>query len=176
MTDTPPIQVGTMVLARRRTGVCDPGEIGVCYEVYALGGRPGYGFLFEKGHADGFSPDDVRHFLLVTDEVCPSIATYTFTSVIGLQRDFKRARFQEAFGPGGTADEASGLDATRALAEALGPAKPARREGREHGGLAQGCRQAREHACLPAHNDAPLAHTPARWRAAHHGTRGTRAG
>jgi hypothetical protein len=111
MSDTPRIQVGTVVLARRTTDVCDPGEIGVCYEVYALGGRPGYGFLFEKGRSDGFSPDDVRHFLLVTDEVCPSIANYVFTSVIWLQRDFKRGRFQEAFGPSGTTDEASGRNA-----------------------------------------------------------------
>ena len=64
-----------------------------------LAGRPGYGFLFEKGRYDGFSPDDVRHCLIVTDDVCPSIADYQFTHVTRLARDFALGRFAEAFGP-----------------------------------------------------------------------------
>jgi hypothetical protein len=37
-----PMQVGTIALAKR--------DSGVCYEAYELRGRPGYSFLFEKGH------------------------------------------------------------------------------------------------------------------------------
>ena len=41
--DTPAIQVGSLAIATRASGVCDMGERGVCYELYILGGRPGYG-------------------------------------------------------------------------------------------------------------------------------------
>jgi hypothetical protein len=58
-TATPAIQVGSLAIATRASGVCDVGERGVCDEVYALGGRPGYSFLFEQGRYDGFSPEDV---------------------------------------------------------------------------------------------------------------------
>ena len=36
------IQVGSLAVAKRVSGVCDPGEVGVCYEVYQLAGRTGY--------------------------------------------------------------------------------------------------------------------------------------
>lgn len=52
---TPKIQVGTIAIATRASGVCDVGETGVCYEVYELAGRPGYSFIFERGRYDGFS-------------------------------------------------------------------------------------------------------------------------
>jgi hypothetical protein len=96
---TPPIQVGTMAIATRASGVCDVGEVGVCYAVYTLGGRPGYSFLFEKGRYDGFSPEDVAMFLTVTDTVCPTVADYQFTNVMRLLRDFRLGRFAEAFPP-----------------------------------------------------------------------------
>ena len=67
---TPGIQVGSIALATRASGVCDAGERGVCYEVYALGGRPGYSFIFDQGRYDGFSPEDVALFLTITGEVC----------------------------------------------------------------------------------------------------------
>ena len=38
---TPVIQVGSLAIATRASGVCDVGERGVCDEVYALDGRPG---------------------------------------------------------------------------------------------------------------------------------------
>ncbi len=85
------------VLARRKTGVCDVGEMGVCYEVYTLGNRLGYSFIFERGRYDGFSPEEVTMFLIVTDEVCPPIANYQFRNVIRLCRDFQQGRFDEAF-------------------------------------------------------------------------------
>ena len=49
MTRTPPaIQIGSLAIATRASGVCDVGERGVCYEMYELAGRPGCSFLFER--------------------------------------------------------------------------------------------------------------------------------
>ena len=93
----PAIHVGTIAIATRDSGVCDVGERGVCYEVYTLGGRPGYSFLFEKGRYDGFSPEDVAMCLTVTETVCPTVADYQFTNVMRLMRDFRLGRFAEAF-------------------------------------------------------------------------------
>ena len=92
-----PITVGTIAVAHRESGVCDVGERGVCYEVYALGGRPGYRFLFEQGRYDGFSPEDVALFLTVLGEVCAAVADYQFTNVTRLQRDWAQGRFAAAF-------------------------------------------------------------------------------
>jgi len=71
----------------------------VCYEVYTLGGRPGYSFIFEKGRYDGFSPEDVDMFLNVTDSVCEKVADYQFTNVTRWLRDFRLGRFADAFPP-----------------------------------------------------------------------------
>lgn len=91
------LQVGSLVVARRGTAVCDMGERGVCYEVYDLGGRPGRSFIFESGRYDGFSPDDVDTFLEVTDTVCSETANYRFTNVWRLCQDFQQGRFAAAF-------------------------------------------------------------------------------
>ena len=99
MTTHPSIVVGSLVIAKRASGVCDAGERGVCYEVYQLGGRPGYGILFERGRYDGFSPEDVKTFLHVTGRVCPGVADYRFANVTRLARDFEQGRFAEAFPP-----------------------------------------------------------------------------
>jgi hypothetical protein len=100
MTSTPPaIQVGSLAITTRASGVCDMGERGVCYERYTLGRRPGYSFLFERGRYDGFSPEDVALFLTITGEVCAAVATYQFTNVVQLARDFTRGRFAAAFPP-----------------------------------------------------------------------------
>lgn len=93
----PAIQVGTLAIATRQSGVCDVGERGVWYQVYTLGGRPGYSFILEKGRFDGFSPEDVEMFLTVTETVCPTVADYQFTNVMRLMRDFRLGRFAEAF-------------------------------------------------------------------------------
>lgn len=96
---TPPIQVGTIAIAAHRSGVCDVGERGVCYEVYDSGGVRGYGFIFEQGRHEGFSPCEVEMFLRVTDEVCAPVADYRFQNVPRLQRDFDQGRFAPAFTP-----------------------------------------------------------------------------
>ena len=100
---TPTIQVGSLAIATRTSGVCDRGERGVCYEVCALGGRPGYSFIFEQGRYDGFSPEDVALFLTITGEACAAVADYTFTNVTRLSRDFAHGRFAAAFPPRPTA-------------------------------------------------------------------------
>jgi hypothetical protein len=61
--DNLPITVGTLAIAVKPSGVCDIGEVGVCYEVYELNGRLGYRFLFASGRYDGFSARDVLLFL-----------------------------------------------------------------------------------------------------------------
>src|SRR6266852_3577397 len=97
--ESPVIQVGSLALATRASGVCDASERGVCYEVYALGQRPGYSFLFEHGRYDGFSPEDVALFLTITGEVCAAVADYQFTNVMQLAQDVTRGRFAAAFPP-----------------------------------------------------------------------------
>jgi hypothetical protein len=94
---TPSIQVGTLATAKRDSAICAVGEMGVCYEVYTIGNRPGYSFIFEKGGYDGFSLGDVELFLEVTDVVFLSIANYTFENVTQLERDFHNGRFSGAF-------------------------------------------------------------------------------
>jgi Family of unknown function (DUF6166) len=95
----PPIRVGTLVTAKRASGVCAAGERGVCYELYQLGDRPGYGILFHGGGHDGFSPGDVEMFLDVIGQVCPEVADYRFANVTQLRRDFEQGRFAAAFPP-----------------------------------------------------------------------------
>ena len=96
------IQVGTVAIAMRTSGVCDAGEIGVCYEVYELAGRPGYSFIFEGGRHDGFSPEDVEMFLHITGLVAPGVVGYEFHNVTRLLQDFQNGRFNDAFGRGET--------------------------------------------------------------------------
>ena len=98
-TATPAIQVGSLAIATRASGVCDVGERGVCYEVYALGGRPGYSFLFEQGRYDGFSPEDVALFLTIIGEVCTAVADSPFINMTRLSRDVAQGRFAPAFPP-----------------------------------------------------------------------------
>jgi len=98
-TPLPPIQIGTVAIATRASGVCDVGEVGVRYEVYTLGNHPGYSFIFERGRYDGFSPEDVEMFLSVTHTVCDKVADYQFTNVTRLLRDFCLGRFVAAFPP-----------------------------------------------------------------------------
>ena len=92
------ITVGSLVVVKQSTALCDENEVGVCYELYELEGRPGYGFIFERGGYDGFSAEDVAVFLDVTEVVLPSIASYAFENVRQLRRDFRQGRFKEAFG------------------------------------------------------------------------------
>jgi hypothetical protein len=71
--------------------------MGVCYELYELERRPGYGFIFQSGRYDGFSPEDVAVFLDVTGRSCSAVASYVFHNVGQLERDFRSGRFAAAF-------------------------------------------------------------------------------
>lgn len=93
------IQLGSLVIAKRDTGVCAAGERGVCYELYRLDGRAGQSFIFERGGYDGFSPDEVKLMLTVTGEICPQVSDYHFINVMRLQKDFYEGRFADAFEP-----------------------------------------------------------------------------
>ena len=93
------IQVGSLALATRASGVCDIGERGVCDEVDALDGRPGFSFLFAQGRYDGFSPEDVAMFLRITGEVCAAVADSQFINVVRLTRDWAQGRCAAAFPP-----------------------------------------------------------------------------
>ena len=97
MTTLPAVHVGSVVTAKCASGVCDPGERGVCAEVYELAGRPGWSFLFESGRYDGFSPADVATFLEVTGAVCQAVADDQFRNVGQRCRDFHDGRFDPVF-------------------------------------------------------------------------------
>lgn len=97
----PELRVGSLVVAKKVSGVCDPGERGVVYEVYELGKRPGWSVIFQSGRHDGFSPCDVDFFLDITGEVCEELSGYTFESVLRLVDDFGRGDFAPALGTEG---------------------------------------------------------------------------
>lgn len=91
------ISVGTLAIATQKTGVCDVGEVGVCYEVYELEERPGYSFIFEGGRYDGFSPDEVERFLKLPNVHCVKVSRYQFRNVLRLCADFRAGVFAPAF-------------------------------------------------------------------------------
>jgi hypothetical protein len=94
------IRVGSIAVAKVTTGVCDVDEIGVCYEVYRIGIRPRYSFIFEKGRYDGFSPDEVEMMLTLSGDVCEDVAGYEFKHVGQLRDDYRQGRFAPAFRQG----------------------------------------------------------------------------
>ncbi|MDT7858234.1 hypothetical protein RQM47_16415 [Rubrivirga sp. S365] len=95
----PVVEVGTLAVAARDSAVCRAGEVGVCYEVYEVGGRSGYSFLFQDGGYDGFSPGDAVRFLDVQPVRDAAASTYAFRNVSQLRRDYERGLFQSALGP-----------------------------------------------------------------------------
>ena len=93
---SPELRVGSLVVAKKGSGVCDPGEQGVVYKQYELGNRPGWSVIFQSGRHDGFSPCDVDFFFDVTGEVCEELTGYTFENVGRLADDFDRGDFAPA--------------------------------------------------------------------------------
>lgn len=67
------------------------GTVGVCYEVYNIGGPNGYSFIFQNGRYDGFSHDEVQDFLEFQG-IDPSIRDYKFTNVMRLSEDFSKEK------------------------------------------------------------------------------------
>ena len=72
----PQLRIGSLVVAKKASEVCDPGERGVVYEAYELGKQPRWSVIFQGGRHDGFSPCDVDSFLDVSGEVCEELNGY----------------------------------------------------------------------------------------------------
>ena len=126
-TGTPAIQVGSLAIATRTSGVCEVGERGVCDEVYALAGRPGYSFLFEQSRYDGCSPEDVALFLTITGEICAAVTDYQCTNVTRLQRDGAQGRCAAAFPPQPSSRPRTGTaNATSTARVVIGAQDPSR--------------------------------------------------
>ena len=88
-----PIKVGTTCKVKSAMLNTMPGTKGVCYDVSSVGDRPSYGFIFEDGFYDGFSPDDLELFL----ELCGEAdLEYEFRNVMLLSSDFDNGKFKEA--------------------------------------------------------------------------------
>ena len=97
----PGLRVGSLVVAKKASGVCNPEERGVVYEAYEMGKRPGWSVIFQSGRHDGFSPCEVDFFLDVSGEVCEELSGYTFENVPRLVEHFGRGDFAPALGPEG---------------------------------------------------------------------------
>lgn len=95
----PTYRVGSLAIATRDVGpVAGAGEVGVCYDVSTLGGRPSYGFLFVRGGHEGFSPNEAALFLRPVGLTArPKAAAYRFAGVLQLVRDYRDGRFAAVF-------------------------------------------------------------------------------
>ena len=98
MTQSPPVDVGTPAVAERATAVCQAGEVGVCYEVYYLGGRPGYSVPFQGGGYDGSGPSEVEAVLDVQPVRDRAASPYESADVGRLRRGSQRGRSRSALG------------------------------------------------------------------------------
>jgi len=95
------INVGTRCKAKRNSGICKRGEIGVCYEVYTRSNTDpydlGFSFIFYNGGYDGWSTTDIDAGLLIIPGIVPSLADYNFANVSQLRIDFQRGVFSDAW-------------------------------------------------------------------------------
>ena len=93
-------RVGTIAILKVPCLENDAGTSGVCYDVYTIGDRKGYAFIFENGKYDGFAPDEVGSFLLVIDHFGTSDEmpwSYKFENVMKLSKDFENGSFLAPF-------------------------------------------------------------------------------
>ena len=97
------LAVGSVVIAKRDTGVCAFGEAGVCYETYELDGRAGWSIIFQGGRYDGFSPVEAAAMLHVTGRQAANLYGYCFQNVRQLAKDYQAGKFAEAFALAGVA-------------------------------------------------------------------------
>lgn len=84
------LKVGSRVLARVTTAICQAGELGLVYETYASQlhpQQPGVSVIFKRGGFDGFSYREQATMLINTGEFEPSMIDYQFTNVMNLCRD-----------------------------------------------------------------------------------------
>lgn len=89
------IIVGTLVVAKRRTRICEQGERGVCFDVYDFGkiDFEGYSIIFQNGGYEGFTPNEVDRDLQILDRVDDAIANYEYANARQLMMDFKNGVF-----------------------------------------------------------------------------------
>ncbi len=91
------IKIGTRVIAKMRTGVCEIGEKGVCVGIYQASwnrNNIGFYFLFESMGFDGFSLDDIEQMLHIKDEIP---LEYKFISVPRVMEAFHNGFFKKCF-------------------------------------------------------------------------------
>jgi hypothetical protein len=93
------LQLGQVVIATRKTAVCDVGERGIVYEQYDLGEGPAVSVIFERGRYDGFSPDEQRTMLAPAEWGGKPLfykpaQSYMFSNVMKLWQDFERGAFR----------------------------------------------------------------------------------
>lgn len=92
------IQVGTTMTLTSDCLGNKKGTVGICVDVYQIGGRHGYFFLFPNGGYDGFSREDIYKFMKVdSNGFAPEISGYHFSNVIKLSRDFENGDFDTVF-------------------------------------------------------------------------------
>jgi len=96
----PGLRTGSVVVAKKATGACDAGEVGVVYQEYRLRERAHWGIIFESGRYDGFNASEVERYLTVGGEVCEPLAGYTFANARCLAEDFELGVFAPAFSAG----------------------------------------------------------------------------
>jgi hypothetical protein len=89
-------EVGDVFIFARECMGNPPGTRAVCYEVYRLGTRPGFSFIFANGAYDGFSPGDLDLFGGTFVEPDALEHGYTFTNVGVLAQDYHRGVFDRA--------------------------------------------------------------------------------
>ena len=87
----PALRVGSLVVAKKTTGV---GKVGVVYEEHRLYDRAGWGIIFESGRHDGFNACMVEWFLTVTGETCEWLQGYVFENVRRLIEGFRPRPFR----------------------------------------------------------------------------------
>lgn len=88
------LTVGTIVKLTERLLGNDAGTFGVVYENYNIGGNhPGCSIIFANGDYDGFGLDEQERFLENTSKVDPKVASYEFSNVMQLSKDFSDGYF-----------------------------------------------------------------------------------
>lgn len=87
------LPLGARVYARTDSGICDKGSRGLVVEEYWMGERDGRTILFENGGYDGFSPEDIGHFVIAEGSIDSKLAHYCFQSVGRLSVEFHSGLF-----------------------------------------------------------------------------------
>ena len=93
----PKLEIGSLLIAKKDSHVCQTGEIGICYDAYMVNDQPVWSVLFEAGHDDCFSAYDVSDLLHLTGQHAPELNHYAFRSTVQLAADYRRGRFAKAF-------------------------------------------------------------------------------